>query len=278
MPFADIPRVYLTLLCNLRCPYCSDGRAYDKTDMGYPTLSAEEWTEIINRLPGDAVIFTGGEPALHPGLADIVNGIRQQRILLYTNLAYNVPKLLDRFRKPVTFFTSFHPSNPRVTLDASLATLRALQVHPMCAGIVSHHVVRHPSNGSEKEIRAVRRAFSRVGVQLLVYDDQNRVNVYGSDACDHRARRLVECRARRIVIGPDGRRHFCVSKMVRKAGDRYADLNEPEPRKVCSEFGLCSPCDEASEIRFLGPPAGVSVPDRSPSIAREDAESPCAAP
>ena len=88
----------------------------------------------------------------------------------------------------------------------------------------------------------------------------------------------MECRARRIVIGPDGKRHFCVSKMVRRTADRHVDLHEPEPHKVCAEFGLCSPCDEASEIRFLGPPAGLAEAARPSAMTGESTGNPCAAP
>lgn len=250
-PFEKIPRIYITLRCNLACPYCSDGLAYDMSDMKYDLLSGEKWVEIINNLPGNTVIFTGGEPTLHPYLPYIINTIRQSNIFLYTNLAYNVKKFLDQIAKPLSVFSSFHPNNKAVTLDGSIAALKILRDHPMCKEIVSHHLIMHTSNGAKEQFDAFKAAFRKEGFDLLLYGDQFENNVYGPEMCDNKTKKQVECSVNRILIAPDGQRCICVSKMVRKTSDRFVSVDATVPSMVCEEFGCCSPCDEVADIKEI---------------------------
>lgn len=250
-PFEQIPRVYISLLCNLRCPYCSDGLAYDKTEMKYHRLSANEWLPIIDSLPGNAVIFTGGEPTLHPELPDIINRCNKTYVCLYTNLAYDVPKFVNQLRKPIRFFTSFHPNNKQVTVDKSSAAIEFLKQHPMCIEVTSHHLIAHPSNGEAPELAAYKQKFKKRGTTLLIYDDQFEVNRYGPEMCDFKEKRRVRCTMERFLIGPDGKRHMCVSKMVRRTTDSHVPSDIKRPEMICNEYGLCSPCDEVAEITFL---------------------------
>ena len=249
-PLERIPRVYITLRCNLHCSYCSDGLAYDQSEMEYPRLTGEQWIEVIDALPGNSLIFTGGEPTLHPELPLIINSVRQPDISLYTNLACNVGKLLDSLTKPVRFFTSFHPNNLGVTVAKSVAALDLLKEHPMCREIVSHHIINHSSNGSADEIKAFSNEFSRAGYTLLRYDDQFDVNVYGADMCNFKVTKTVRCTVDRIIIAPDGKRYFCVSKMIRQTRDGAIPLETPLPSMICDEYGLCSPCDEVAQLEF----------------------------
>lgn len=245
-PAELIPRVYPTLKCNLACPYCSDGLAYDKSAMGYSSLTPAEWVAIIDSLPGDSVIFTGGEPTLYRGLGEVINGVGKSDVRVYTNLAFDHRAFLDSLKKPVTFFTSFHPCNKGVTADRSLLALKALLAHKNCAGVSSHHIIRHPANGTDAEIGQFVKAFKKDGINLLTYGDQNVVNANSREACAHRIARTVRCRLDRILLAPDGRRFFCVSKMVRMKEDGVIPRDSTAPEMLCGEYGMCSPCDEVA--------------------------------
>lgn len=251
VPPEDIPRVYPVLRCNLACPYCSDGKAYDKSDMGYKELSADEWIALIDSMPGDSVIFTGGEPTLYKDLSKVINSIKKRDVRVYTNLVFKVERFLDSLEKPVTFFTSFHPCNPSVTLEKNLKAVRTLLAHPKCKGISSHHLIRDKSNGSDEDISRWKRIFREAGVNLLVYDNQYEVNANSPDACAHGSRKMVRCSMERIFLAPDGRRFICVSKMVRNVQDGVVPLDTAIPSIVCGEYGMCSPCDEVAEIKPL---------------------------
>ena len=252
-PYDKVPRVYPVLQCNLRCPFCSDGLDYDKSHMGYKPLEAAEWIRIIDALPGDAVIFTGGEPTLYQALPEVINAIRQKTVYLYTNLSYNVEKFFDRLEKPVVVFASFHPNNKGVTADRIIANVETVKAHPMCRHLANIHTINHPSNG---DIEAHREAFTAAGLDLDVHEDQFNDNDNTPAACDHKNLRTVRCVFDRIILGPDGKRYICVSKMIRNVADGLVPMDQREaPELICNEFGRCSPCDEVAKITFLDEPA-----------------------
>ncbi|TAL13847.1 radical SAM protein [Patescibacteria group bacterium] len=250
-PPESIPRVYPVLRCNLACPYCSDGKAYDQSDMGYKELTAARWIAIIDSIPGDAVIFTGGEPTLYRDLSEIINRIKKRDVRVYTNLVFNVEKFLNSLEKPVTFFTSFHPCNPSVTVEKNLKAVRTLLAHPMCKAISSHHLILDPANGTKEDFSRWKKMFKKEGVNLLLYGNQYDVNANSPDACAHQSRNKVRCSMDRIFLAPDGRRFICVSKMVRNIPDGAVPLDSKLPSIVCGEYGMCSPCDEVASVKTL---------------------------
>jgi hypothetical protein len=256
-PHEKIPRVYPTLKCNLRCPFCSDGLDYDKSHMGYEPLTAEQWITILDALPGEAVVFTGGEPTLYQPLPDVINAIHQTEIFVYTNLAYDVEKFLDRLTKPIRIFGSFHPNNKGVTAERIIGNIAMVRAHPMCRTFENVHTIRHPSNGDVDEHK---RVFESAGLERDIYQDQFLTNSNSPAACNGEQLSTVRCVYDRVLIGPDGKRWICVSKMIRNIPDGLVPLDrETVPEMVCSEFGRCSPCDEVAKIT----PVGEQVPARA---------------
>lgn len=246
MPMEKIPRVYPTLQCNLSCPFCSDGLDYDKSRMGYEPLTKEKWIETVNALSGHAVMFTGGEPTLYPHLPEVINAIHQIDVFLYTNLSYNVKKFFDRLTKPVLVFGSFHPNNKGVTAERILNNIAILKNHPMCRAIENIHTINHESNGDCDEHK---RTFLAAGVKLDILEDQFTTNRNTAAACNHEKLSTVHCRYDRVIIGPDGNRWICVSKMIRNRSEgRLPADQKAVPELVCHEFGRCSPCDQVAEI------------------------------
>jgi pyruvate formate lyase activating enzyme len=63
--------------CNLRCPFCQNASLVIGTP-GADDVSDEELFAYLNKRRGllDGVCVTGGEPLLHPGLADFLRRIR----------------------------------------------------------------------------------------------------------------------------------------------------------------------------------------------------------
>jgi len=195
------------------------------------------------------VIFTGGEPTLYRDLPEVINSIDKTDVRIYTNLMINVDAFMSRIEKPVSFFTSFHPNNRGVTIERIVEKLETLTAYPMCRGVYSHHLIRDPSNGSETDFEAWRERFREIGVELLMYDNQYQVNASGPEACGFEETRTVDCAMDRVILGPNGRRYICVSKMIRRMDDGLVSLHEDLPRMTCHEYGLCSPCDEVAIIR-----------------------------
>jgi organic radical activating enzyme len=259
IPMEKIPRVYPTLQCNLRCPFCSDGLDYDKSRMGYEPLSKEQWIGIVDALPGHAVMFTGGEPTLYQDLPDVINAIHQIDVFLYTNLTYDVRKFFDRLTKPVRVFGSFHPNNKSATAERILENMKILADHPMCRGVENLHTINHASNG---DVEAHRKTFEDNGIELEILEDQFTNNAHTPAACNHERLQTVRCSYDRVIIGPDGKRWICVSKMIRNCGDGQVPIDQQSvPEMTCSEFGRCSPCDQVAKIEFLkqGAPAEAAT-------------------
>jgi hypothetical protein len=57
----------------------------------------------------------------------------------------------------------------------------------------------------------------------------------------------------RTLIGPDGKRYICVSKMVRNQQSGIVPMDTELPSMICDEYGKCSPCDEVAVIRQIDP-------------------------
>lgn len=74
--------------CNLRCPYCHSWRYVTGLDDLQP-LDPDRLLGVLRRQRGwiDGVVFTGGEPTLQPGLADMMQQVRRMgyAIKLHTN-------------------------------------------------------------------------------------------------------------------------------------------------------------------------------------------------
>lgn len=89
--FVDYPgllaAVVFTRGCNLRCPYCHNpGLVYGSVPAA---MGEDDVLRLLERRRGllDAVVVSGGEPTLHPGLVEFVGAIRRLgfRVKLDTN-------------------------------------------------------------------------------------------------------------------------------------------------------------------------------------------------
>lgn len=247
-PFDGWVRIYPTLVCNLNCPYCVNRHHPDEyRGDEYQPLPPEKWAESLNRI-GRNVVITGGEPFLYPGLERMVNGLRPNlRIRIYSNLsAGKTLEVARRFERPVEFFVSYHPvSGPPDRIIENLLGLRE-------GGIFNGqlHVIDTADN--QGRLREAMDKFQQSGIPVQVDPDQ-RLLFPGSLM---KSRRSVRCERRVILIGPDGSRYQCVSKLVRRKDPvgRLDDQTLPEKLEVtCGDYGFCAPCDFLGETRFRKP-------------------------
>ena len=96
----DIPvHVYLTLACNLMCSYCVNQANLKESKLKYYKIApGKNWVKALNRA-NKTIIFTGGEPTLHPDFIEIINGIKKELpIIVYTNFIWP-EKFTDKFIK-----------------------------------------------------------------------------------------------------------------------------------------------------------------------------------
>ncbi len=99
--FIDFPGTVSTVLffsgCNLRCPYCHNC-VFITNPEDISCRSNEIWDFLENRRKViEGVVFTGGEPTLHPNIKTLINEIRtlKYRVMLDTNGL--LPEMIENF-------------------------------------------------------------------------------------------------------------------------------------------------------------------------------------
>jgi MoaA/NifB/PqqE/SkfB family radical SAM enzyme len=77
--------------CNIDCGYCNE---YDQVSKPVPLDEMDRRVAKLAELGASVVAFSGGEPLLHPGLDDIIRGIRRRGMMagLITNGYFLSPK------------------------------------------------------------------------------------------------------------------------------------------------------------------------------------------
>ncbi len=241
-------RIYLTLECNLTCRYCvNQCHSKEKLKDGN-FISAKKWISSINR-ENRNVIFTGGEPTLHPDFIEIINSINPKiRVKVYTNLIWSddfTERYINELNRPVKLFVSYHPSGgkPEPFIDRILRLQRAGKFN----GIV--HSVDYENQ--REFIKKARDKFKEAGIELTIDKDQEEVF---SEACSQKSKSIVECSKKIILISPDGTRYQCVSKLVRGIDPLenmlVENLRKEQVYNTCHEYGYCAPCDMLGDVKI----------------------------
>ncbi len=239
----EIPRIYLTLRCNLNCLYCSNGIFYDKSEMGYSNLKYDTWIEIISSLKSKTIILSGGEPSLYAGLSNIINAVNKH-FLIFTNLPNNFGKFLSDLNKPVSVYASIHNINDGLEFKKNvLSNIRMLETSKNCL-YYSVHIVDFENN--RKIISDYVDYFQQYGIPITV----NRNQFVNNISCTGKFKKAVKCHYKHFYIGPDGNRYICVSKLVRNVKDGIMSYGTTLPEMICDEYGWCSPCDEVADSKI----------------------------
>lgn len=233
-------RIYPTLACNLRCEYCVN-EAMGCRPHRHPLAGPQAWAEAINR-EGRHVVFTGGEPFLYPGLAEVINALRPElRVRVYSNFCLDLSDQLARIARPVHFFVSWHPQqradrevflrNLMLMRDggrftADIHAIDAVETAPVLADDIAH--------------------FAGHGFAIAMDSDQRGFAGAGQGLC-----RPAACAKTLYLIAPDGTRFQCVSRLVRNDRPMENMLAGPLGPAVavseCPDFGNCAPCDALGE-------------------------------
>lgn len=236
-------RIYPTLRCNLRCPYCVNMQMGVRPK-NFPSAAPDRWIEAINREKRH-VVFTGGEPFLYPGLAEVINGIDADlKIRVYSNFCMKIRPTLDILRRRVHFFLSWHPQE-RADRELFLANVLHMYDNPLFTAII--HAIDTPE--TQDALKDDLRFFSSKGLAVTIDVDQR--DFEGS--CQPSLSRAV-CSKTIYLVAPDGTRYQCVSRLVR--GDRPLEnmlqkpLGPEEALDVCPDYGNCAPCDALGQTRM----------------------------
>lgn len=280
--------VFLTLACNLRCSFCINRFGGTDSRPG-PHLTSQGWVRALNRIetrPDLPVTLQGGEPSLHPGFLDIVEGLRPDLPLdILTNLTFDVERFARRIRPErlrrdapyASIRVSYHPET--MELEPLVARVRFLQDRGFSIGVWG---VLHPAQ--EDAVRRAQEHCAALGIDFRTKEflGTHHGRFYGTllypHACSGEEHPPVRCRTTELLVGPGGEVHRCHSDLYARRGP-VGNLLTPgyavdDSFRPCHEFGRCNPCDvKVKTNRFqqfghtsveIEPPDTGDSADRSP--------------
>jgi MoaA/NifB/PqqE/SkfB family radical SAM enzyme len=229
----------ITEKCNLTCSHCYA----DSGPQGdlYGSMSFEDWSRIIDQaseLGCRELQFIGGEPTLHPQLADLIMHASRQGfelIEVFTNATRLGKKMLGCMRENnVHLATSFYSDDPSVhdritghlgSWDRTVGGIRSLLSDgiPLRVGVIE--TVENLGHG-ERAIDFVRR----LGVENVGLDRQRRIGrgslVQLEDGSERYDELCGQCWKGRLCVTSSGIAFPCVFSRATPLGDAKLGLSE----------------------------------------------------
>jgi len=253
---------FLTLACNLACPYCINRHDTALPPAGRGHMSADDWIAAANRLvlrPDLPLTLQGGEPTLYAGFYRFVNEVKPDiQMDLMTNLMFDVDAFIRNV--PVWRFTreapyaairvSYHPGQN--DLDDLIAKTTALQQAGFRVGLYG---IEHPDPPLRAHILAAQKRCLALGLdfRLKEFLGEHNGTMYGTFkyAGCVAAKHLRQCRCRtsEIIVDPAGNVYKCHADLyngrnpiahILDAGFNEDSIDE---FRACSHYGTCNPCD-----------------------------------
>lgn len=255
---------FLTLACNLRCPYCinlhSGGVHHGRVDS--KKMTSEEWIAAANRLVlRDDLPLTlqGGEPTIHKGFYKIVNEVKEEiKMDLLTNMSFNVDDFIKnvpvwRFKREAPYAAiraSYHPGQNDI--ESLIKKTIGLQNAGFRVGIYS---VLHPSPELKRHILEVQERCAKLGIDFRTKEflGEWEGSPYGTykyeGSVNGKVIKVCECKTTEIIVGPSGNVYRCHSDLYSDRDPIAHILDEDFTEadvglfRECRYYGKCNPCD-----------------------------------
>lgn len=255
---------FLTLACNLKCPYCINlhdgGARHNKA--GRTHLGADEWIKAANRLvlrQGLPLTLQGGEPTLHKGFYRIVNEVKHEiKMDLMTNMMFDVDEFIRNV--PVWRFTreapyaairvSHHPGQNNI--DDLIRKTVELQEAGFRIGLYG---ILQPDGEMREYILETQEKCLELGIDFRTKEflGEWKGELYGTfkyegAVCGDKLQ-ACECRTTELLVDPAGQVYRCHSDLYEGRSPMAhildADFTEEALDKFrpCSFYGNCNPCD-----------------------------------
>jgi MoaA/NifB/PqqE/SkfB family radical SAM enzyme len=253
---------FLTLACNLACPYCINRHDAAHPPAGRSHMSADDWIAAANRLvlrPDLPLTLQGGEPTLYTGFYRFVNEVKPDiKMDLMTNLMFDVDAFIRNV--PVWRFTreapyaairvSYHPGQN--DLDDLIAKTASLHQAGFRVGLYG---IEHPDLQLRAHILAAQKRCLALGLdfRLKEFLGEHGSTMYGTfkyaGCVASKHLRRCECRTTEIIVDPAGYVYKCHADLYNGrnpiAHILDAGFNEDciDEFRGCSHYGTCNPCD-----------------------------------
>lgn len=255
---------FLTLTCNLACPYCINLHNSNKRfkQSGQRALNVRDWIRSANRLILRAdlpLTLQGGEPTLHPGFYRFVNEVKPElKMDLMTNLMFDVNVFIKevplwRFTRAAPYAAiraSYHPGQNDID-DLITKTLK-LQDAGFRVGLYG---IEHPDPQLRDHIQKTQRRCLDLGLDFRLKEflgeyDGKMYGTFKYDGCvGGQMMRTCECRTTEIIVDPAGYVYKCHADLysgrnpIAHILDENFNEESIEEFRDCSYFGTCNPCD-----------------------------------
>lgn len=140
-------RPLLTSACTARCGYChNEGQAKDTTRLSLQAIHHVLDTLAAGGQRVDEIILSGGEPTLHPQLAEIARRSKASGALVSINTHGAHPGLLERALPWIDelklHIDSFNPQRQKqsmgLSIDKVLQSIERSRQHPGLRTVVNH--------------------------------------------------------------------------------------------------------------------------------------------
>lgn len=255
---------FLTLSCNLACPYCINlhNGVTRQSQTKRKQMEPDEWIRAANRLVlrGDLPLtLQGGEPTIYKGFYKIAREVREDiKMDLMTNLVFDVDYFIAN--APVWRFNREAPyAAIRVSYHIGQNNLEDLIPKTLKIMNAGYHIglfaVLHPDPQIQENIREAQEKCAREGIDFRVKEflGEHDGKIHGTFKYENcvmsRVLKTCDCRTTEIIVDPRGYVYRCHSDLY--AGREPVahilddDFNEEsvERFRTCNVFGDCNPCD-----------------------------------
>jgi MoaA/NifB/PqqE/SkfB family radical SAM enzyme len=205
----------LTGRCQLECTHCYAGSSAAGT---HGSMTIDDWKRVIDQAAKSGireVQFIGGEPTLHPGLAELIDHalFRRLDVEVFSNLVHVTPALWAVFEQPgVRLATSYYSDDATehaaITGRPSYARTRANIAEAVRRGIPLRVGVIDLGGGQRAE--QAQAELADLGVAVVGYDRLRQVGRAVRDQGTSATQLCGHCGDGVAAIGPDGSVWPCV--------------------------------------------------------------------